>query len=125
MLRKLFFLFVLVPLALAIVALAVANRGSVTVSFDPFSTSNPAYAVMLPLYGVALLVLIAGVVVGGVAAWLKQRKWRRAVRRLEAENRALRAELESTRRRPDFGARTKLPVTLDQTPQAVLRSPAA
>jgi hypothetical protein len=125
MLRKLFFLFVLVPLALAIVALAVANRGLVTVSFDPFSSTNPAYAVMLPLYGLALVVLIAGVVVGGVAAWLKQRKWRRAVRRLEAENRALRAELESMRRRSDFGVRAKLPVTLDQTPQAVLRSPAA
>jgi uncharacterized integral membrane protein len=125
MLRKLFFLFVLVPLALAIVALAIANREWVTISFDPFSSSNPAYVTSLPLYGLALLMLTTGVVVGGVAAWLKQRKWRKAVRRLEAENRTLRAELEAIRRRSDFTVRSKLPVALDQTPQAVLRSPAA
>jgi uncharacterized integral membrane protein len=125
MLRRLFFLFVLVPLALAIVAFAVANRELVTISFDPFSSANPAYAVMLPLYGLALLVLIAGVVVGGAAAWLKQQKWRGTVRRLEAENRALRSEFEAIRRRSDFSVRSKLPVALDQTPQAVRRSPAA
>lgn len=125
MLRKLFFLFVLVPLALAVVALAVANRDWVTVSFDPFSSSNPAYVLMLPLYGLALLLLIVGVLIGGVAAWLKQRKWRRAARRLEAENRTLRGELDAIRRRSELGVRSKLPVALDQTPHPVLRSPAA
>jgi len=125
MLRRFFILFVLTPLALLIIALAVANRAMVTVSFDPFSTTNPALVAVVPLYGLAFILLIAGVVIGGVAAWLKQRKWRRAVRRLEAESRSLQAELDSLRRRADLGPRTTLPAPLDQTPQVMLRPPAA
>ena len=125
MLRRLFVLFVLAPLALLIIALAVANRGVVNVSFDPFSATNPALVVALPLYGLAFILLISGVVIGGVAAWVKQSRWRRAVRRLEAENRALQSELEALRRRAGFGVRTTLPAPLDQTPQAMLRPPAA
>jgi uncharacterized integral membrane protein len=125
MLRRIFVLFVLVPIGLVMVALAVANRGAVTVSFDPFSATHPAFSLALPLYLLAFVLLIAGVIVGGVAAWLKQRKWRRVARDFEAEARALRAELDSFRRRFGLGPRTTLPATLEQTPQAVLRSPAA
>ena len=125
MLRRLFVFLVLVPLALLIVALAVANRDAVTVSFDPFSSTNPAFALTLPLYLLAFFLVISGVVIGGIAAWLRQRKWRRAARSREAETRALQAEVEALRRRFGLGARTTLPATLNHTPQAVLRSPAA
>ena len=125
MLRRFFVLFVLLPAAVVIVALAVANRGMVTVSFDPFSSTDPAYVAEVPLYELGFILLIAGVVIGGGAAWLKQRKWRRAVRRLEAEIRSLRAEADSLRRRAGLGPRTTLPAPLDQTPQAVMRPPAA
>jgi len=99
MFRKIVTAIIVVPLAAVIIAFAVANREIVTVSFDPFSSANPAYAATLPLFAVILLVLIVGVVVGGVAAWLRQAKWRRAARQLESENRSLRAELDSLRRR--------------------------
>jgi uncharacterized integral membrane protein len=125
MLRRMYIFFVLTPLALLIVALAIANRATVTVSFDPFSSTNPALVAALPLYLLAFILLITGIVIGGVAAWLKQRKWRRAVRRLEAENRALQAEQMSLRRRAGLGPRTTLPARLDQTPQAMMRPPAA
>jgi uncharacterized integral membrane protein len=125
MLRRIFILFVLVPIVLVLVGLAVANRGAVNVSFDPFSAANPAFALAMPLYLLAFLLLIVGVIVGGVAAWLKQRKWRRVARQFEAEAGALRAELDSFRRRFGLAPRTTLPATIDQTPQAVLRSPAA
>ena len=52
----------------------------------------------MPLF-TAVLVLIFGVVVGGVAAWIRQGKWRRAVRQLEAESRSLRSDLDDARRR--------------------------
>jgi uncharacterized integral membrane protein len=99
MFRKVLTIVVAVPLAAIIIAFAVANRQSVTVSFDPFSSADPAYAATLPLFAVVLLVLIAGVVVGGVAAWIRQGKWRRAVRQLEAESRSLRSDLDDARRR--------------------------
>ena len=99
MFRKVLTIVVAVPLAAIIIAFAVANRQSVTVSFDPFSSADPAYAATLPLFAVVLLVLIFGVVVGGVAAWIRQGKWRRAVRQLEDESRSLRSDLDDARRR--------------------------
>jgi len=99
MFRKIVTWIVIVPLAAVIIAFAVANRQTVTVSFDPFSSTNPAYAATLPLFMVILIVLILGVVVGGVAAWIRQGKWRRAARRLDGEARALHDEIESIRRR--------------------------
>ena len=99
MFRKVLTIVVAVPLAAIIIAFAVANRQSVTVSFDPFSSADPAYAATLPLFAVVLLVLNFGVVVGGVAAWIRQGKWRRAVRQLEAESRSLRSDLDDARRR--------------------------
>jgi uncharacterized integral membrane protein len=125
MLRRLFVLFVIVPLMALLVALAVANRDVVAVSFDPFSTINPAFVLKVRLYLLAFFLLIVGVLIGGIAVWLKQRKWRRAARKHEAEARALRAELDSLRRRFGLSPRSTLPSRIDQTPQAMLRSPAA
>jgi uncharacterized integral membrane protein len=125
MLRRIFILFVLAPLFLVLVGFAVANHEPVTVSFDPFSATNPAFALEIRLYLLAFSLLILGVIVGGVAAWLTQRKWRRAARKFEAEARALRSELDSFRRRFGLAPRTTLPATIGETPQAVLRSPAA
>ncbi len=99
MFRKIVTAIIVVPLAAVIIAFAVANRRLVTVSFDPFSTTTPAYAATLPLFAVILLVLIVGVVVGGVAAWIRQGKWRRTARQLDGEVRTLRAELDAIRRR--------------------------
>ena len=99
MFRKIATWIVLAPLAAVIVAFAVANRQTVTVSFDPFSSASPAYAATLPLFAVILAALILGVIVGGVAAWLRQGKWRRRARQLDGEVRALHEELDGIRRR--------------------------
>ena len=45
-----------------------------------------------------LILVIAGVVVGGIAAWVRQGKWRRAARLADAQARELRAEVERLRR---------------------------
>jgi uncharacterized integral membrane protein len=99
MIRKVAVVVILVPLAILIVMFAVANRASVAVSLDPFSTVAPAFSVHVPLFLALLLALIVGVLAGGVGAWLKQAKWRRAARRLERDLRAARAEAEDAQRR--------------------------
>jgi len=99
MVRKIFTVLVVVPLGILVVALAVVNRQLVTVSFDPFSSIAPAFAATIPLYWLMLLIAIGGVVVGGAAAWLRQGKWRRSARRLDAEVRNLRAENDVLKRR--------------------------
>lgn len=99
MFRKIVTAVIVVPLAVILIAFAVANRQSVTVSFDPFSATTPAYAATLPLFILVFLLVILGVVIGGIAAWLRQAKWRRVAHRLEADVRALHQELEALRRR--------------------------
>jgi uncharacterized integral membrane protein len=109
MFRRLLKAIVLIPIAAALVGLAVANRQPVTVSFDPFDPVDPAYAMTMPLYLAGFTILIAGVVLGGFAAWLKQGKWRRARARLAAEIAVMRTELEHLRRqlaRPEGRALT-------------------
>ncbi len=116
---------VLVPLALVIVLFAVANRHYVTVSFDPFSSARPAYLATVPLFVLIFMLVILGVVVGGAAAWLRQSRWRRQTRRLEAENRALHSELYELKRyyvAHEGGPAPSVPARVDAPPLA-LRSP--
>jgi hypothetical protein len=79
MIRRFLKIIVIVPVAAVLVALAIANRQPVTVSFNPFDSSDPDLAVTVPFYLVGFTVLIAGVVLGGIATWLKQGKRRRVV----------------------------------------------
>jgi uncharacterized integral membrane protein len=97
MIRKILAAIVLVPLAIVIVGLAVANREIVSISFDPFNSVNPAFALKAPLFVLVLLLVIVGVFIGGVAAWMRQGKWRRVARRLDGEVRAARAEVDTMR----------------------------
>jgi uncharacterized integral membrane protein len=93
--RKIVAAVILIPLAVVIIAFAVANRQIVTVSLDPFSSDRPAASLTLPLFALVIVLLIIGVLIGGVAAWLRQARWRRTARRLEREVADLRIELEA------------------------------
>src|SRR4030088_1617552 len=93
MIRKIVTALVLIFLALVLIAIAVANRQVVTVSFDPFDQANPALVLSQPAYVLIFLLLITGVVVGGCAAWLRQGKWRARARRAEAQLSRLQAQL--------------------------------
>src|SRR5882724_3259286 len=99
--RKFFAILVLVPLGIVIVMFAVANRQTITISFDPFDAVNPAFALKTPLFALIFVLVGLGVLVGGIAAWLKQHKWRSRARRAEAEARDLRSRLDAAEpRRP-------------------------
>jgi uncharacterized integral membrane protein len=107
LLRRIVAAIILIPLAVVIIAFAVANRHPVTVSFDPFGGNPPVASLTLPLFALVLVVLIAGVVIGGVASWLGQGKWRGAARRFErdlAELRRKHAAQEGSRDKPAAGA---------------------
>jgi uncharacterized integral membrane protein len=102
MLRTLLALVLLVPLACLILLFAIANRGWISVSLDPFAAEDPALSVSLPLFFVVLISLMGGVILGGVATWLGQAKWRRAARRHRAELRRARGEAAFKEPRADF-----------------------
>jgi len=108
--RKFLTAVVLIPLAIVILMFAVANRQIVTVAFDPFNSVNPALALKIPLFALVFILVGIGVLVGGMAAWLKQHKWRIRARRAEAEARDLRARLDAQ------GAQSSLPALRDAPP---------
>jgi hypothetical protein len=104
--RKFLTIAILIPLTIVIVMFAVANRELITVSFDPFDTVRPAFALKLPLFILIFIPVGLGVLVGGTAAWLRQHKWRARARRAEAEARQLREQLNVQRARPALPAAT-------------------
>ncbi len=90
--KKLIRYIVIVPLAIAFIILAVANRQIVTLSLDPFSVSDPSIYIRMPLFILVLAGILAGVLAGGMAAWLRQGKWRRTAREKADEASRWRAE---------------------------------
>jgi uncharacterized integral membrane protein len=123
LIRKIVSVLVLLPLAVLIVLLSVANRHAVTLSLDPFSTDAPAYARGVPLFIVILVSLIAGALIGGIAAWLRQSRWRRVARRGDAEIRKLHAEIHAMQRELAAGEMSGLPTVM--RPGAAYRRPPA
>jgi uncharacterized integral membrane protein len=121
MFRKIVTAIIVIPLVAVIIAFAVANRQGVTVTLDPFSSINPAYAKTVPLFILIFAVLILGVLIGGVAAWLRQSKWRRTARRLDAEVRALHEEIATMRRR--FSGAEQSPTRPQSSPLAAIPPP--
>lgn len=80
MARVLYWLVVVIPAAIFVVTLAVANRHTVNLVLDPFNPSNPAFSVPLPLFVWLFGCLFIGLLLGGFASWLKQGRWRRTAR---------------------------------------------
>ena len=107
--RKFFTAVVLIPLGLIFIVFAVANRHLVTVSFDPFNSTDPSVAVRLPLFVVIIAVAMLGVAAGGSATWFRQRHWRRAARQHEADARQARAQLAELRSIPSRYDPQRLP----------------
>jgi uncharacterized integral membrane protein len=101
---------ILLPIAILIVLLAVANRTPVTLSLDPFSQDAPEFATQLPLFAVIFAAVMLGVVIGGTASWLAQGKNRKSRRELRRETRQLRYETE--RLKAQSAPATTLPATV-------------
>lgn len=97
--RRFLVLFVLMPLAVVAVALSVANREAVVLSLDPFGSPSPRWSVELPLFVVLFLTLGIGILVGGIATWVRQGKWRQAARAERANAARLRQDVERLRER--------------------------
>ncbi len=108
-LRKIVTVLVLVPLAIVLIVFAAANREIVTVSLDPFDSAQPALSIRMPLFVLIFVFLIAGVLLGGFAAWLRQGRHRRASRALRSDLVGLRREIEILNTRLEPPGETRSP----------------
>lgn len=80
MLRRIVWLLIALPAGLLLITLAVVNRHEVRLVLDPFRPEAPVVSLALPFYAYLLAALLVGVVLGGVAMWLSQGRWRRSAR---------------------------------------------
>jgi len=79
--------------AVILILVAVSNRMTVPLRIEPLP-----FLIEPPLYAALLGSLVVGFVVGGIAAWLGGRKWRRRARVAEREAERARSELAEARK---------------------------
>ena len=106
-------LILLIPIVAILVALSVANRAPVEFSLDPFGGEDPALSASIPLYWLLFGAAAFGVLIGGMATWIGQSKWRKAARHDHAEIDRIKREGERVRT-----STTTLPVPGDRQPIA-------
>lgn len=92
MLNRLVVLLVFVPVAIVLIALAVANRAPAAFTLDPFNPGNPALTATQPLFVLLFAALVLGLVIGGFATWIRQGYYRRLARERAHEIERLRAQ---------------------------------
>jgi uncharacterized integral membrane protein len=73
-------LVILVPIAIILIVLSVANRHSVTLALNPFRPEDSVVALTLPLFILLLLTLMIGIVLGSAATWFSQGRHRKRAR---------------------------------------------
>lgn len=96
--RRFFRWLVGLPIIFLVIGFAIANRGSVTLSFDPFTSVNPSLYLIMPLWLLFVAGILLGLIVGGIVSWWAQGKHRKAAREARAETLKLQAELADLRK---------------------------
>lgn len=85
-------LVLMLVIGVPVIALALANREMVSLSFDPFTSGPKAGGLAMPLFLVILLAVALGILIGGISTWFGQSKHRRAARQARAEAEQLRSQ---------------------------------
>jgi uncharacterized integral membrane protein len=97
MIKRILTIVVLVPVAIVLIALAVANRTFVPFTLNPFDPGDPGLTLSLPLFVFLFIALLVGVLIGSAATWLRQGRYRKMARRHAEEARTLRDEAVQAR----------------------------
>jgi len=103
-LKRIVTVLVAFPVAILLVALAVINRHEVRMVLDPFKPQAPSLAIELPLYFYLFGAIFIGMIVGGLAVWMGQGRWRRTARQRAQEVRRWQAEADRLARERDAEA---------------------
>jgi Mn2+/Fe2+ NRAMP family transporter len=88
-------------LAVLLIVVFVTNRKEVQLVLDPFNPHDPAFALSVPFFWLMFALLLIGAVVGSMATWLTQSKWRRTARQRTQEAMRWKSEAERLARERD------------------------
>ena len=107
MLRRILWLLIAFPAGLLLITLAVVNRHEVRLVLDPFRPETPVVSLVLPFYAYLFIALLVGVLLGGMAMWLSQARWRRNARHHGRQAARWHAEADRLTRERDAAAAAK------------------
>lgn len=105
MLKKIVNVVILLPLAVILIALCLANRDPVTLALNPFRPSDAVLSVSAPFFVFLFAALMLGIVLGGIGAWLGQSRHRQRARRERREAEKWHVEADRQRERANDLAR--------------------
>ena len=103
MLKRILTILIAFPAAAVLITLSIANRPAVTLVLDPFNPTTPLVSLSLPFYVYLIGALILGVMMGGLATWFNQARWRRQARAQTLEARRWQSEADRLARERDLG----------------------
>ncbi len=90
MLNRFMLIAVFVPLAIILVALAVANRGVGFLHARSVQSGQSGADLQMPLFVLLFAALALGMIVGSLATWVKQGRYRKLARQRSQEAEMLR-----------------------------------
>lgn len=93
--KKIVNLLVLLPLAIILIVLCVANRQNVTLALNPFQPADSVLSFSAPFFVFIFLAVLFGIFLGSAATWISQGKHRKRAR-IEARE-AIRWHDEATK----------------------------
>lgn len=85
------------PIALLVIAFAIANRQWTRLSLDPFSSDSPTFSINMPLWALFVLGVFIGILLGWASCWIGQGKYRRLSRERGREVTILQSELDNSK----------------------------
>ncbi len=122
MTKRIIAILILLPVAIIIVALALANRQPITLAV-PNLDGSVLLSTELPLYAILFAVLFIGMIIGSLGTWVRQSRHRKAARANSAEASKAGAEAHKQRERADDLANDKA-TTPDNRPAVNARAAA-
>lgn len=80
MIKRIVNILVLIPVAIVLIVLSVANRQAVTLALNPFRPEDSVLSVTAPFFVYLFLATIFGLVLGALITWFTQGKYRKRAR---------------------------------------------
>jgi uncharacterized integral membrane protein len=101
MIKRIVNILVLIPIGIVLIVLSVANRQAVTLALNPFRPEDSVLSVTAPFFVYLFLAVILGMVIGALATWFTQGKYRKRARIEASEAVKWHSEAEKHKTRAD------------------------
>ena len=111
MFKKIVNILVLAPVGVILVVLSVANRQPVRLALNPFRPDDSMLSTTAPFFVYLFLALLIGIVIGALATWVSQHRYRKRARTEAVEAVKWQTEADKQKARAEtLAAQSLLPV---------------